>query len=323
MDQAALRDRLLMLAAGRLKARPYDLAALRAELSDPFAQSSVTADLASVPLPVKQAAAMGAFAPLDEHLLRIIDSWAARRQVPTVEALPPATAPTTPPAAKPKPLDHTLRERLLLVGRLLLASQPEHLQAFEAEMAKPDGGSVLGAGVARDLRLVDWSGLRIAAAMGEPDAMDHKLIARITEWAESLDRVQRAAALNAGAQELADELRRASILESMRRLVPREASPPKAAPEQGRRVVRHTFGDSGRIADLLTPLIYDAMTEVGDYPARVFTLLQAWAREAPPRRPLRGVTETGVQWIGADDGARELTLKQLRDRMRRRRKRAP
>lgn len=93
--------------------------------------------------------------------------------------------------------------------------------------------------------------------------------------------------------------------------------PTKAGPASA---LHSTLGGSAR-ADLLTPVIEDAVREAGEGAPRVFALLQAWAREKAPRSPLIGVTNSGVQWLDAEDEQRELTVKNLRDRLRNRKQR--
>jgi hypothetical protein len=71
----------------------------------------------------------------------------------------------------------------------------------------------------------------------------------------------------------------------------------------------------GGRADLLTPLIENAVAEVGDEASQVFTLLREWAKAK--RDPLFGVTELGLQWTDANDEPRDLSRKALGDRLRR------
>jgi hypothetical protein len=80
---------------------------------------------------------------------------------------------------------------------------------------------------------------------------------------------------------------------------------------------RLTSRAGGARADLLAPVIADAVAQVGDDTARVFALLREWAKEGRP--PLLGVTEDGLQWIDAHDGPCSLSQKMLGDRLRRRR----
>ncbi len=73
-----------------------------------------------------------------------------------------------------------------------------------------------------------------------------------------------------------------------------------------------------RRRDLLTPLIEAAQRACqgsNDVPT-IFATLQSWAKEKQPRPPLVGVTENGIQWIDSNDRAHELSVKNLRDRLR-------
>lgn len=74
--------------------------------------------------------------------------------------------------------------------------------------------------------------------------------------------------------------------------------------------------------DPLTGLISRAQGSSSDRwdTSQVFATLQVWALEKPPRQPLCGVTDGGIQWRTSDDQVRELSLKNLGDRLRRRRK---
>jgi hypothetical protein len=51
--------------------------------------------------------------------------------------------------------------------------------------------------------------------------------------------------------------------------------------------------------------------------AQVFAVLQAWASESKPPPPLIGVTPQGIQWRTPKDDVSELSLHNLRDRLRR------
>lgn len=51
--------------------------------------------------------------------------------------------------------------------------------------------------------------------------------------------------------------------------------------------------------------------------AHVFAVLQAWASESKPPPPLIGVTPQGIQWRTPKDDVCELSLNNLRDRLRR------
>lgn len=70
--------------------------------------------------------------------------------------------------------------------------------------------------------------------------------------------------------------------------------------------------------DLLTSTIdkairaCDGMTDKHD----VFNVLRQWATEKPPRPPLIGVTEKGIQWLDAKDETKELTLDALAKRLK-------
>lgn len=67
---------------------------------------------------------------------------------------------------------------------------------------------------------------------------------------------------------------------------------------------------------LLIEAAQDQCKQKGDARA-VFLVLREWAKESPPRPPLIGVTETGIQWIDKSDNGRELSADSLRRRMRR------
>lgn len=71
--------------------------------------------------------------------------------------------------------------------------------------------------------------------------------------------------------------------------------------------------------DLLKPIIEKAVEECGQDHTLVFGLLRQWANQQPPRQPLRGVTEKGIQWVNAQDEAKELTINALKQRLERRR----
>lgn len=74
--------------------------------------------------------------------------------------------------------------------------------------------------------------------------------------------------------------------------------------------------------DLLTNLISKAQESVVDKwdANQIFVLLQKWAREKPQSAPLIGITEEGVQWLNSEDQPCVLSIKNLRDRLRRQRK---
>ena len=48
----------------------------------------------------------------------------------------------------------------------------------------------------------------------------------------------------------------------------------------------------------------------------VFNLLRQWAIEKPPRPPLMGVTDRGIQWLSANDEPKELTVDALGKRLK-------
>jgi hypothetical protein len=48
----------------------------------------------------------------------------------------------------------------------------------------------------------------------------------------------------------------------------------------------------------------------------VFNVLRQWATEKPPRPPLIGVTEKGIQWLSANDEPKELSLDALAGRLK-------
>ena len=78
-----------------------------------------------------------------------------------------------------------------------------------------------------------------------------------------------------------------------------------------------------RRVNALSPVVERAVRECGsDQAAQVFALMQQWARQKNPPAPLRGVTETGIQWINAKDEPKELSLAALRERLRNRRTQA-
>lgn len=95
---------------------------------------------------------------------------------------------------------------------------------------------------------------------------------------------------------------------------PAQASPMPRAPAKG------TTPKMGpKRQDLLTPLIRQAMRESGDSasPAAVFNVMREWAKQQNPPQPLFGVTDSGIQWVGADDAPRELSINALRARIQR------
>lgn len=79
-----------------------------------------------------------------------------------------------------------------------------------------------------------------------------------------------------------------------------------------------------RRRDLLAPLIEAAQRECvssDDAPA-IFVVLREWATTKPPRPPLVGM-DGSIRWMdGNSDQPQELSLKNLRDRLRQRRKAA-
>lgn len=87
--------------------------------------------------------------------------------------------------------------------------------------------------------------------------------------------------------------------------------------------VRHSMHKQAKQRrDLLDPLIEAAQIECGsafDSPA-VWALLLAMAKI--PKCPFFGVTEDGLQWMDANDTPQIFTLKNLRDRLKRREKSA-
>lgn len=91
-----LRSRLLMLADERLANRPFDLAALRAELSSGYGEATGSCHMWNMRLSILSqgvgatlAAAIGAPDGFDRDLIKMIDDWAARQEPPQIEALPP------------------------------------------------------------------------------------------------------------------------------------------------------------------------------------------------------------------------------------------
>lgn len=72
-------------------------------------------------------------------------------------------------------------------------------------------------------------------------------------------------------------------------------------------------------SDLLQSLIDKAIGECGTGHTDVFCKLREWASEKPPRQPLRGVTENGIQWVNSNDKPCELTIDALKKRIKRRR----
>jgi len=74
-----------------------------------------------------------------------------------------------------------------------------------------------------------------------------------------------------------------------------------------------------RRQDLLAPLINRAVSECGSCnPPEVWAVLQAYA--AAKQRPLFGITQEGIQWMGPNDDVKILSLKNLRARLNRLRK---
>lgn len=71
--------------------------------------------------------------------------------------------------------------------------------------------------------------------------------------------------------------------------------------------------------DLLQIHIDEAVKVCGPDHTKVFCQLREWASEKPPRQPLRGVTEEGIQWVNANDEGKTLGLEALNKRLKRRR----
>lgn len=71
-------------------------------------------------------------------------------------------------------------------------------------------------------------------------------------------------------------------------------------------------------SDLLTPLIEKAVKACDGSTDKheVFNVLRQWATEKPPRPPLMGVTDRGIQWLSTNDEAKELTLDALAKRLK-------
>ena len=70
--------------------------------------------------------------------------------------------------------------------------------------------------------------------------------------------------------------------------------------------------------DVMGVLIARAQAEAGNPsdPTEVFGILQGWARERPPRSPLIGLTDVGLQWLDERDEPRELSRRDLGRRIR-------
>ena len=94
----------------------------------------------------------------------------------------------------------------------------------------------------------------------------------------------------------------------------------KSRIEQHRSLIRKVAKSraAGARSDFLTPFISRAVTQHGDDPAQVFMALRQLAQETPPRPPFFGVSNEGLQWLDASDNPQTLTLKALRERLRRR-----
>lgn len=71
--------------------------------------------------------------------------------------------------------------------------------------------------------------------------------------------------------------------------------------------------------NLLQILIDEAVKADGIDHMRVFSRLREWASEKPPRQPLLGVTEEGIQWVDSNDKGKTLSLDALSKRLKRRR----
>ena len=72
-----------------------------------------------------------------------------------------------------------------------------------------------------------------------------------------------------------------------------------------------------RRQDLLAPLVKKALKECGSDAALVFSLMRQWAAEKPPRPPLVGVTEDGIQWRDSKDEVPTLSRRALSARIKR------
>lgn len=93
----------------------------------------------------------------------------------------------------------------------------------------------------------------------------------------------------------------------------------KARIEQHRALVRNAAKSraSGQRGDFLTPIIARAVAQHGDDGALVFMALRQMAQESPPRPPFFGVSTEGLQWMDANDEPQILSLRALRERLRR------
>lgn len=93
----------------------------------------------------------------------------------------------------------------------------------------------------------------------------------------------------------------------------------KARIEQRRDILRKTAKSraGGQRRDFLTPIISRAVTQHGDDAAVVFLALRQMAQDKPPRPPFFGVSPEGLKWTDANDEPQTLSLKALRERLRR------
>ena len=107
---------------------------------------------------------------------------------------------------------------------------------------------------------------------------------------------------------------------------PAPAAPPEAVlmpPEAqvfGANTAAAPVSRKSRI-DLLTPMIEKAVRECDGRTdsAEIFIILRTWAQEKPPRQPLMGVTDKGIQWTNSNDAPQELTRDALTKRLKTRR----
>ena len=117
---------------------------------------------------------------------------------------------------------------------------------------------------------------------------------------------------------MGDWLTRHGFLETCRSLLPTPTQPPTKS--QRKSAAPQTTASAAtrvRRSDLLRPLIDKATQEVDDPTdaSQVFTKMRTWAEQQRP--PLKGVTQTGIQWVDSIENVKELSIRNLRDRLRR------
>lgn len=97
------------------------------------------------------------------------------------------------------------------------------------------------------------------------------------------------------------------------------AQPAPATPQPAPHLPEQAKPVQIKRGNLLQILIDEAVKADGIDHMRVFSRLREWASEKPPRQPLLGVTEEGIQWVDSNDKGKTLSLDALSKRLKRRR----